>query len=142
MMMSAEERLAWYFFWRLIYKEPAHEKQKETSMRFEHYMKFVDAGVSLEDDTFRERLMLAGMGLGGEAGEVCDHAKKAAFHGKEMNRDELIKELGDVLWYYTLMLHTNGITLDEVMIKNVFKLCGRYPELHGSPTAVLAEKSV
>jgi len=111
-------------------------------MKFEHYQEFVNAGVKLEDDTYRERLMLAGMGLGGEAGEVCDHAKKVAFHGKEMDRDALIKELGDVLWYYALMLQTNGVTLEEVMEANVFKICGRYPERHGKPEDIIAEKSV
>ena len=113
-------------------------------MRFEHYMKFVLAGVSLEahGDTSRERLMLAGMGLAGEAGEVCDHAKKVAFHGTEMDRDALIKELGDVLWYYALFLSNEGITLDEVMEANVYKLCDRYPHKHGEPEDVITERAV
>ncbi len=115
-------------------------------MRFEHYMKFVDAGVSLsrglESDDYRERLMLAGMGLGGEAGEVLDHTKKVAFHGKAMNRGALVQELGDVLWYFALFLKNEGITLDEVMETNVFKLCDRYPHKHGSPEDVIAEKEI
>lgn len=111
-------------------------------MQFEHYMKFVDAGVSLDNDEYRERLMLAGMGLGGEAGEVCDHAKKVAFHGKEMDRDALVKELGDVLWYFALMLHAHSLTLDEVMEANVYKLCDRYPRLHGEPADVVAGRAV
>ena len=41
-------------------------------MQFEHYQKFVDAGVSLENDSQRERLLLAGLGLAGEAGEVVE----------------------------------------------------------------------
>jgi len=113
-------------------------------MRFDHYQKFVNAGVDLRDhgDTFRERLMLAGMGLGGEAGEVCDEAKKVAFHGKGLARDALIKEMGDVLWYYALMLQTTGITLDEVMEANVHKLCERYSHLHGDPEDVIAGRAV
>lgn len=111
-------------------------------MRFEHYMKFVNAGVSLENNTYRERLMLAGMGLSGEAGEVCDHAKKVAFHGAKMDQAALIKELGDVLWYYTLMLHAHNVTLDEIMEANVFKLCDRYSHLHGNPEDVIAERTV
>lgn len=113
-------------------------------MKFDHYTKFVLAGVRLgiNGDTYRERLMLAGMGLGGEAGEVCDEAKKVAFHGKDMDRDALIKEMGDVLWYYALMLDTNGITLDEVMEANVYKLCDRYPDRHGSPEYVLTERAI
>ncbi|MEE8372807.1 MAG: nucleoside triphosphate pyrophosphohydrolase family protein [Dehalococcoidia bacterium] len=117
---------------------------QQVSMTFDHYMKFVLAGVSLHrhGDTYRERLMLASMGLGGEAGEVCDHGKKVAFHGAEMHREALIKELGDVLWYYALMLDTNSITLDEVMHANVLKLCDRYPHRHGRPEEILAGHSV
>jgi len=113
-------------------------------MTFDHYTKFVLAGAILprHRDTYRERLMLAGMGLSGEAGEVCDHAKKVAFHGKDMDRDALIKELGDTLWYFALMLHTNEISLDEVMYTNAFKLCDRYPHLHGTPEDVIAGRAV
>lgn len=113
-------------------------------MKFEHYQRFVEAGVDLSrhGDTPRERLMLTSMGLGGEAGEVCDHGKKVAFHGAEMDRRELIKELGDVLWYFALMLSNEGITLDEVMEANVFKLCDRYPRKHGTPEDVILEKAV
>lgn len=112
------------------------------AIKFDHYMKFVDAGVSLDNDTYRERLMLAGMGLGGEAGEVCDEAKKVAFHGKDMDRSALVKEMGDVLWYFALMLAIHGLTLDEVMTANVIKLCDRYPDLHGLPGDVLSEQAV
>ena len=113
-------------------------------MKFEHYQRFVDAGLDLSrhGDTYRERLLLAGMGLGGEAGEVCDEAKKVAFHGKSMDREKLVKEMGDVLWYYALMLSTNDITFDEVMEANIFKICDRYPERHGDAEEILAEQAV
>lgn len=111
-------------------------------MTFDHYMEFVQAGVQLDPDTDRERLMLAGMGLAGEAGEVCDHAKKVAFHGTEMDRAALIKELGDVLWYYALMLEVNNLTLEQVMEANVYKLCDRYSHRHSSPEDILAERAV
>lgn len=105
---------------------------------YRHYMEFVEAGVSMEDDSHRERLMLAGMGLGGEAGEVCDEAKKVAFHGKVMDMDKLVKELGDVLWYFTLMLNLYGLSLDTIMEHNVRKLVERYPHKHGAIEDVLA----
>lgn len=103
-------------------------------MTLEQYMEFVEAGVMLDPDTDRERLMLAGMGLAGEAGEVCDHAKKVAFHGKDMDRAALIKELGDVLWYFILMLEVNSIHPEQVMEANVRKLCHRYPDKYGLPS--------
>ena len=103
-------------------------------MTFEQYVEFAEAGVMLDPDTDRERLMLAGMGLAGEAGEVCDHAKKVAFHGTEMDRAALIKEMGDVLWYYVLMMEANSLTIEQIMEANVRKLCHRYPDKYGLPS--------
>jgi NTP pyrophosphatase (non-canonical NTP hydrolase) len=112
-------------------------------MKFEHYKDFVNAGVNLlRPDTRRERLMLAGMGLAGEAGEVCDEAKKVAFHGKKMDNETLIEELGDVLWYYTLMLDLHGLTVEDIMHANVYKLCERYPDRHGDPDDIIAGRAV
>ena len=111
-------------------------------MTFDHYMKFVTHGVRLEDNSYRERLMLAGMGLGGEAGEVLDEAKKVAFHGTELCRDTLIKELGDVLWYFALMLSNEGLSLDQIMEANVHKITERYPNRHGSARDILEGTAV
>lgn len=111
-------------------------------MKFAHYQKFALAGLSLAPDTYRERLMLSGMGLAGEAGEVCDHTKKVAFHSAVMDKDALLKELGDVLWYYSLLLSIHSLTLDDVMEANVHKLCARYSSRHGSPEDVIAGKAV
>lgn len=44
-------------------------------------------------------LDLVHLGLIGETGEVCDIIKKAEWHGKDLDRDHLIEELGDVAWY-------------------------------------------
>ncbi len=111
-------------------------------MTFDHYMKFVDHGLRLEDNTYRERIMLAGMGLAGEAGEVCDEAKKVAFHGKIMNMENLVKELGDTLWYFGLMLQTHGLSLDQIMEANVYKLIVRYPHRHGPARDIIEGTAV
>ncbi len=91
------------------------------------YKLFVNDGVMLSPDTQRERVLLAAMGLAGETGEVVDLLKKTLFHGKELDRDELIKELGDVMWYFHLLLLSEGITMDEVLEANMVKLVNRYP---------------
>ena len=102
-------------------------------MTDEDYAKFVDAGCALDtfNDTHRERLLLSSMGLAGETGEVVDEIKKVAFHGKTMDLDKLVKELGDVLWYYTLLTQLYGLTMDQIKEANVRKLCERYPDLYG-----------
>ncbi len=40
-------------------------------------------------------------GLFGEVGEVADIIKKSRFHGRKLDHEHLLEELGDVLWYVT-----------------------------------------
>lgn len=68
------------------------------------------------------------MGLNGEAGEVIDLIKKARFQGHEFDREHLIEELGDVLWYCAELAQGLGVTLDEVAELNIQKLMKRYPD--------------
>lgn len=86
-------------------------------------MRTLTAGLSL-----RERLANAALGLNGEAGEFADTVKKHLFHGHPLDRDALIKELGDVLWYVALACDTLDISLGAVMAANIEKLRRRYPE--------------
>lgn len=74
------------------------------------------------------RLIHAALGLPGEVGEVVDIIKKHVFGGEEIDREHLREELGDKLWYFTLLLDELNISLDEVMRANVAKLQTRYPD--------------
>lgn len=73
------------------------------------------------------QLALCGLGLAGEAGEVADHIKKALFHGKPLDYDHLVEELGDVLWYLDRTLAFLGVDLEYCMVVNDLKLERRYP---------------
>jgi NTP pyrophosphatase (non-canonical NTP hydrolase) len=77
--------------------------------------------------TAKETFANYALGLNGEAGEVADMLKKGMFHGHEMNRHEIAKELGDVLWYVSLLAHLLDFSLDEIATMNVQKLMARYP---------------
>lgn len=72
-------------------------------------------------------LTLAALGLAGEIGEVVDCIKKHVFHGHPLDRDMLIKELGDVEWYANLLRVYLNTTLEEVHAQNILKLSMRYP---------------
>ena len=77
----------------------------------------------------RQELLAQGaMGLAGESGELIDMLKKHLFHGHVLNEDELISELGDVLWYISTLSKALGFTLEEVAFKNLQKLHRRYPQ--------------
>lgn len=67
------------------------------------------------------------LGLTGESGEVADIVKKWHGQGHTLDRDKIVKELGDILWYIACMADTMGWTLSEVAEANVQKLLARYP---------------
>ena len=68
------------------------------------------------------------MGLCGEAGEAIDIVKKHLAQGHELDREGLIKELGDVAWYLAETATALDIDLEEVLARNIEKLKKRYPE--------------
>ena len=77
----------------------------------------------------KHSLILNGvMGLNGEAGECIDIVKKHLFQGHELDRECLIEELGDVAWYLAVCCEGIGVSLEEVMERNIEKLKARYPE--------------
>ena len=77
-----------------------------------------------------ERLTTAGVGLAAESGEFLEIVKKMVFQGKPWNndnREHLIIELGDVMWYVAQACMALDIPFDEVIERNVKKLESRYP---------------
>ena len=78
--------------------------------------------------TQADQLSNMALGLAGEAGETADLLKKHLFHGKPLNADEVVKELGDVLWYVAGMATAVGVSLGDVAQRNVDKLRTRYPD--------------
>ena len=69
------------------------------------------------------------MGLVGEAGEVAEKVKKIYRDDggviSDAHREEVKKELGDVLWYVAQLAHELGLSLSEVAAHNLEKLASR-----------------
>lgn len=72
-------------------------------------------------------VLVWGLGLAGEAGEVDDLLKKGIGHGHGIDNAKLTKELGDVMWYVANIATARGIKLSDVATANVAKLKARYP---------------
>ena len=68
------------------------------------------------------------MGLCGESGEAIDLMKKHLYQGHELDKDKLIKELGDIAWYLAETAYALDVSLEEVLERNIQKLRQRYPE--------------
>lgn len=73
-------------------------------------------------------ILNASLGLSGEVGELNDLLKKWIFHEKNIDREHIKKEIGDIMWYIALMAESFGFELDGIMTTNIEKLESRYPE--------------
>ena len=116
------------------------------TIEFSKYEKFVDTVtsdasrdfVALSDRMVEldgkganiERLLTAGVGINAEGGEFLEIIKKMVFQGKpwnEDNREHLIIELGDLMWYVAQATQALGVSMEEVLDTNIAKLGKRYP---------------
>ena len=68
------------------------------------------------------------MGLCGEAGECIDIVKKHLAQGHGLDREKLIRELGDVAWYLAETAYALDVSLERVLRGNIEKLKARYPQ--------------
>ena len=80
-------------------------------------------------------MMHAALGIAGEAGEFADAVKKVLVYGRQVDRENLIEELGDLLWYINLAVNVLGETFENVMIANIAKLAVRYPDKYSDQLA-------
>jgi NTP pyrophosphatase (non-canonical NTP hydrolase) len=78
------------------------------------------------------------LGLAGESGEVAEKVKKILRDNDGILTDDvrvqLVKELGDVLWYCSQIAYEIGVPLSMVAELNITKLRHRFirGRMHGS----------
>jgi NTP pyrophosphatase (non-canonical NTP hydrolase) len=84
----------------------------------------------------QEGIYYTTLGLVGEAGEVAEKVKKMIRDDKTLSecKDDLIHELGDVLWYLANLGNEIGVSLEEISLRNIVKLEGRMKRntIHGN----------
>lgn len=77
----------------------------------------------------RNELLHLVLGLVGESGEVAEKFKKwirdEDSDELRLDREDLQKELGDVLWYLAVLADYLGLQLDDIATANVTKLASR-----------------
>lgn len=100
-------------------------------MEFDEYQK--KSRVTARYPQLGDNLPYLTLGIAGEAGEVADKVKKFIRDGNftsirdltKEQKDELMKELGDVLWYLAQIATELGYELDGVAAANIEKLYSR-----------------
>ena len=102
-----------------------------TSDPSKDYKSFLDSIEYLDGEGSNiQRLLTAAVGISAEGGEFMEIVKKMLFQGKpwtDDNREHLIIELGDVLWYVMQACKALEVSIDDVVTGNVEKLKKRYP---------------
>ena len=96
-------------------------------MTINEYQKLAMTTLNLELDK-KDVLINGVMGLCGESGEVIDIVKKHLAQGHELDKEKIIKELGDVAWYMAEIATVLDVELEDVLVQNIEKLKKRYPE--------------
>jgi NTP pyrophosphatase (non-canonical NTP hydrolase) len=101
-------------------------------MTFDEYQKAA-LSTAIFPGLERRDLLYAGLGLSSEAGEVAGKLKKfvrdyGVSEGTQLSlgmQNALKDELGDCAWYLAVLASMAGLTLDEVLVRNLEKLASR-----------------
>ena len=75
-------------------------------------------------------LLTSAIGLGSESGEFQEIVKKLFFQGKPLTEEtvfHMVRELGDIMWYWTNACRALNLDPNDVISENVTKLKARYP---------------
>ena len=68
-----------------------------------------------------------GLGIAGEAGDVASCIKKTFTHNNDQKQG-IRENIGDVMWYSSMICNYFGWNFQEILEENLAKLKARYPE--------------
>ena len=109
---------------------PDADPTKETMTLNEYQQHALETAIYPDD----RRIIYPTLGLTGEAGEVADKVKKVIRDAHEEftpeKKLEIVKEIGDVMWYCATLARDLGYELDDVAQMNVDKLRSRMQRNH------------
>jgi len=84
------------------------------------------------------RLLHAALGIAGEAGELCDAIKRHVIYEKKLDVDNVVEELGDLLFYMQDLMNQLQVSGSVIVAANYYKLRERYKKLEYSNEAAVA----
>jgi NTP pyrophosphatase (non-canonical NTP hydrolase) len=73
------------------------------------------------------RLDYAAIGLVTESAKVLDLVKKSKKNLNTLNKEQVIEELGDLLWYMNIALDEMGVSFEDIIQSNLTKIDNKYP---------------
>lgn len=108
-----------------VYQELASRTECDQLRALDRMCRFRLSNNSVDPTTVR--LNHAVLGMVGEVGELAGAVEKHVYYGQDLDRTNLLEEVGDVLWYVALLCNAMQFDLEKVMERNIEKLRKRYP---------------
>ena len=89
-----------------------------------------------------EDVLHAALGMASEAGEMASSVKAWLAYGKTLDVENIVEEMGDIMWFIALMCKSLDVPMEVVAVNNIAKLYERYPEKYSDEDALArADKS-
>jgi NTP pyrophosphatase (non-canonical NTP hydrolase) len=98
-------------------------------IKFEDMVKsLVKPGKSILESLTPEKadILHMGFGLTGEVGELIDALKRYVIYEKDLDRDNVVEELGDIEFFLEHIRQLLNISREETLHQNIEKLKVRY----------------
>lgn len=98
--------------------------------KFENHVNILKKdGKAILDSLTPEKcdLLHMSIGISGEALELQDAVKKHVIYEQDLDIENVIEEIGDILFYTQGVINILGLDLNEIIQHNIDKLSKRYP---------------
>lgn len=76
-----------------------------------------------------------GLGISGEAGDIASCIKKLVFHKNDSIKEGIKENIGDMMWYASMICNSLDWDLGKILEENIKKLKERYPKGFGEKEA-------
>lgn len=87
-----------------------------------HHLKKPGAAIQDQLSPAKVDLLHMAVGISGEAGELLDAVKKHTVYNKDINRENIVEELGDLEFYMEGLRQVLKIGREETLEANITKL--------------------
>lgn len=101
------------------------------------YRKFVDNLQKKDLDIFDPMIIFATIGIAGEGGEILDNVKRAMCYGVPFDVKNCKEEMGDLLFYMTILMNKFNCSIEDLRNINSQKLLKRFPLGYTDEAAVV-----
>jgi len=105
-------------------------------MKYSEFVDTLSSKVEKIEGYDKMELLHGAMGLSTESNEVLDQMKKVIFYGTELDIINIKEELGDIMFYFQMIMNRLDLNLDDIIETNKAKLIARYGDKFSKEKAV------